>query len=67
MRQLVPNKGVIGNMAMGSVFQTGLKSHRNYSTPSQIYSHWNWNSKLNTKLGLEFQIEYRFKLEFQVE
>ncbi len=34
---------------------------------SQIYPHWNWNSKLNTKLRLEFQVEYGFKLEFQVE
>ncbi len=34
---------------------------------SQIYLHWNWNSKLNTKLRLEFQVEYGFKLEFQVE
>ncbi len=36
-------------------------------TLSQIYSHSNWNSKLNTKPRLEFQVEYRFKLEFQVE
>ncbi len=36
-------------------------------TLSQIYPYWNWNSKLNTKLRLEFQVEYRFKLEFQVE
>ncbi len=34
---------------------------------SQIYPHWNWNPKLNTKLRLEFQVEYGFKLEFQVE
>ncbi len=39
----------------------------NLPTVSQIYSHWNWNSKLNTKLRLEFQVEYGFKLEFQVE
>ena len=31
---------------------------------SQIYPYWNWNSKLNTKLRLEFQVEYGFKLEF---
>ena len=34
------------------------------SSLSQIYTHWNRNSKLNTKLRLEFQIEYGFKLEF---
>ena len=37
------------------------------ATLSQIYPHWNWNSKLNTKLRLEFQFECGFKLEFQVE
>ncbi len=36
-------------------------------TLSQIYPHWNWKSKLNTKLRLEFQLESGFKLEFQVE
>ncbi len=36
-------------------------------TPSQIYPDSNWNSKLNTKLRLEFQVEYRLKLEFQFE
>ncbi len=36
-------------------------------TLSKIYPHWNWNSKLNSKLRLEFQVEYGFKLEFQVE
>ena len=36
-------------------------------TLSQIYPHWNSNSKWNTKLRLEFQFEYGFKLEFQVE
>ncbi len=34
---------------------------------SQIYPHWNLNSKLNTKLRLELQVESSFKLEFQVE
>ena len=34
---------------------------------SQIYPHSNWNSKLNTKLRLEFQVEYGLKLEFQLE
>ena len=24
-----------------------------HATLSQIYPHWNWNSKLNTKFGLE--------------
>ncbi len=37
--------------------------HMNH-TLSQIYPHWNWISKLNTKLRLEFQVEYGFKLEF---
>ncbi len=37
------------------------------TTLSQIYPNWNRNSKLNTKLRLEFQVEYGFKLEFQVE
>ncbi len=37
------------------------------TTLSQIYPHSNWNSKLNTRLRLEFQVEYRFKLELQVE
>ncbi len=40
------------------------------ATLSQIYPHWNWNSKLNTKHRLEFQFEcgfHGFKLEFQVE
>ncbi len=37
------------------------------TTLSQIYPHSNWNSKLNTKLRLEFQVEYGLKLEFQVE
>ncbi len=36
-------------------------------TLSQTYPRWNWKSKLNTKLRLEIQVEYRFKLEFQVE
>ncbi len=36
-------------------------------TLSQIYPHWDWNSKLNTKLRLEFHVEYGFKLELQVE
>ena len=36
-------------------------------TLSQIYPHWTWNFKFNTKLRLEFQVEYGFKLEFQVE
>ncbi len=36
-------------------------------TPSQIYPNSNRNSKLNTKLRLEFQVEYGLKLEFQVE
>ena len=31
----------------------------NLGALSQIYPHWNWNSKLNTKLRLEFQIEYQ--------
>ncbi len=38
-----------------------------WATLSQIYTQWNWNSKLNAKLSLEFQFEYGFKLEFQVE
>ncbi len=33
---------------------------RYYPALSQIYPHWNWNSKLNTKLSLEFQFEYGF-------
>ena len=40
---------------------------RLYATLSQIYPHWNWNSKLNTKLRLVLQFEYGFKSEFQVE
>ncbi len=36
-------------------------------TLCQIHPHWDWNSKLNTKLRLEFQIEYGLKLEFQAE
>ena len=36
-------------------------------TLSKIYHHSNWNSKLNTKLRLDFQVEDGFKLEFQVE
>ncbi len=36
-------------------------------TLSQMYPHSNWNFKFNTKLRLEFQVEYGFKLEFQVE
>ena len=28
----------------------------NYTTLSQIYPNGNWNSKLNTKLMLEFQV-----------
>ncbi len=37
------------------------------NTLSQLYPHWNWNSKFNTKLRKEFQVEYKLKLEFQVE
>ncbi len=32
-----------------------------YSALSQMYPYWNWTSKLNTKLRLEFQVEYGFK------
>ncbi len=32
-----------------------------------MYAHLHWNSKLNAKLRLELQVEYGFKLEFQVE
>ena len=32
------------------------------NTLSQIYRHSNWNSKLNTKLRLELQVEYVLKL-----
>ena len=53
------NCGVAGNLTS----QTSCGC----CTLSQIYPHWNWNSKLNTKLRLEFQVEYGFKLEFQVE
>ncbi len=41
--------------------------NRALHTLSQIYPHSNWNSNLNTKLRLEFQVEYGLKLEFQVE
>ena len=44
-----------------------LSGDRALITLSQIYTYWNWNSKLNTKLSLEYQVEYGFKLEFQVE
>ncbi len=42
--------------------------HKTQNTPvfytlSQIYHHWIWNSKLNTKFRLEFQFEYGLKLE----
>ena len=36
-------------------------------TLSQINPLWSWISKLSTKLRLEFQVECRFKLQFQVE
>ncbi len=42
-------------------------ANRACPTLSQMYPHWNWNSKLNTNFRLEFQGEYGFKLEFQVE
>ena len=52
-------------LLMSSVLM--LVSFQSINTLSQIYPHWNWNSKLNTKLRLELQVEYGFKLEFQVK
>ena len=57
-----------------NMFQTYATLSKNIHSPKfiligigKIYTHWNWNSKLGTKLSLEFQVECRFKLEFQVE
>ncbi len=42
-------------------------AHCNFPALSRIYPHWNLNSKLNTKLRLESQVECGFKSDFQIE
>ncbi len=64
--------GFYPNNGSGSYVAIGFPSNHIKNDSFKLFSnialsHWNLNSKLNTKLRLEFQVESRFKLEFQVE